>query len=66
MTEAQIEKIIALLGALLVGVTAAVQLRNDWAAKGLDALVTKVLLGLMAVGCVLAFLAAINVLGVHA
>ena len=65
MSEASIEKAIALVGAILVGVTAVVQLRNDWAAKGLDAVVTKVLLGLMAVGCVLAFLAAVNVLGVH-
>jgi hypothetical protein len=61
-----IEKIIALVGAVIVGVTAIVQLRNDWGAHGLDAFVTKLLLGLMAVGCVLAFLAAVNVLGVHA
>ena len=61
-----IEKIIALVGAVIVGVTAVVQLRNDWGAHGLDAFVTKLLLGLMAVGCVLALLAAVNVLGVHA
>lgn len=56
-------KIIALVGAIVVGGTAFVQLKNDWAAQGLDASVTKVLLGLMAVGCVLVFLASINVLG---
>lgn len=66
MTEASIERGIALLGAILVGVTAIVQLKNDWAARGLDASVTKILLGLMAVGCVLALLAAVNVLGVRA
>lgn len=58
-----IERGAALAGAVVVGVTALFQLKNDWAAQGLDALVTKILLGLMAVGCVLAFLAGINVLG---
>jgi len=53
------------VGAILVGVTAVVQLKNDWQARGLDAGVTKVLLGLMALGCVLALLAAVNVLGVR-
>ena len=66
MTEAVIEKGAALAGALLVGITAVVQLKNDWAAHGIDATVTKVLLGLMAVGCVLALLAAVNVLGARA
>jgi len=66
MTEVYIERGIAFFGAILVGVTAIVQLKNDWAARGLDADVTKLLLGLMAFGCVLALLAAVNVLGVHA
>jgi hypothetical protein len=66
MSEVYIERGAALIGALLVGVTAVVQLKNDWPARGLDADVTKLLLGLMAVGCVLALLAAINVLGVRA
>lgn len=66
MTEATLEKGAALIGAIVVGVTALVQLRNDWGARGLDADVTKILLGLMAIGCVLALLAAVNVLGVRA
>jgi len=66
MTEAVIEKGAAFAGAILVGVTALFQLKNDWAAQGLDALVTKILLGLMAFGCVLALLAALNVLGARA
>ncbi len=66
MSEAFIERGAALIGAVLVGVTAVVQLKNDWAARGLDADITKLLLGLMAVGCVLAFLAAVNILGVRA
>jgi hypothetical protein len=65
MSEVFIERGIALLGAILVGITAIVQLKNDWAARGIDAGLTKVLLGLMALGCVLALLAAANVLGVR-
>jgi len=63
MSEAVIFRTIALVGAIIVGSTATVQLKNDWAARGLDASVTKILLGLMVLGCVLAFLAAINILG---
>jgi hypothetical protein len=63
MSAVFIERGAALLGAILVGVTAIVQLKNDWAARGMDASVTKLLLGLMAVGCVLALLAAVNILG---
>jgi hypothetical protein len=66
MSEAFIERGAALVGAIVVGVTAVVQLKNDWPARGLDADVTKLLLGLMAAGCVLAFLAAVNLLGVRA
>lgn len=66
MNEALVFKSIAFAGAIVVGITAVIQLKNDWAARGLDATVTKILLGLMAVGCVLAFLAAINVLGARA
>ncbi|HEY0797639.1 MAG TPA: hypothetical protein VGD50_00745 [Candidatus Baltobacteraceae bacterium] len=63
MTAAMLERGIAFLGSLLVGSTALVQLKNDWNAHGLDASVTKLLLGLMVFGCVLALLAATNVLG---
>ena len=66
MNEVVIERGAALLGAIVVGVTALVQLKNDWPAQGLDAGVTKLLLGLMALGCVLALLAAVNVLGARA
>lgn len=66
MNEVIIERGIALVGAILVGVTAIVQMKNDWPARGVDADVTKLLLGLMAFGCVLALLAAVNVLGVRA
>lgn len=66
MSGILIERGLALFGAILVGVTAFVQLKNDWAARGLDAAVTKVLLGLMALGCVLVLLAALHILGARA
>ena len=65
MTPEVIEKSIAFIAAIVVGMTALVQLKNDWQAHGLDAGVTKILLGLMFVGCVLALLASVNVLGAH-
>jgi hypothetical protein len=58
-----LERMIALFGSVIVGGTALVQLKNELSARGLDASVTKLLLGLMIVGCVLAFFAALNVLG---
>ena len=56
------EKIIALIGALIVGVFAIVALRGEWKKTGLDDNVTKVLLALMAFGCVLVLLASTGVL----
>jgi hypothetical protein len=56
-------KIIALVGSVIVGGTAFVQLKNDWAARGIDANVTKILLGLMAIGCIIVLLASVNMLG---
>jgi hypothetical protein len=63
MTAALLERTIALLGSLIVGGTASLQLRNEWPLNGIDAQVTKLLLGLMILGCVLAFFAALNILG---
>ncbi len=63
MSAALIERGIALVGALLVGVTTTIQLRNDWRSTGIDNTVTKLLLGLMAFGCVLVLLAVFGVLG---
>jgi hypothetical protein len=60
-----LERAVALVGALLVAGTATIQLRNELPLGSLDANVTKLLLGLMIVGCVLALLAAVNVLGAH-
>ena len=63
MTASLLERVIALIGSLIVGGTATLQLRNEWPLRGLDAQVTKLLLGLMIIGCVLALLAALNVMG---
>jgi hypothetical protein len=60
---ATIERGIALVLALVVGGTTSFQLYRDWPSRGLDNQVTKLLLGLMAFGCVLVVLAALGVLG---
>ena len=60
---ATLEKGLALILALLVGGTTSFQLYRDWGSTGLDNQVTKILLGLMAFGCVLVILAAVGVLG---
>jgi hypothetical protein len=56
------EKIVAFIGALVVFFFACVGLRGEWHKSGLDDIVTKVLLGLMAFGCVLVVLACFGVL----
>lgn len=63
MDLAVIERGVALIGAIIVGVSASVALKDDWHAKGLDNATTKLLLGLMAFGCVMVFFAAIGVIG---
>jgi len=63
MDLAVIERGVALIGAIVVGVSASIALKEDWYAKGLDNATTKLLLGLMAFGCVMVFFAAIGVIG---
>jgi ammonia channel protein AmtB len=63
MELAVIERGTALIGAIIVGVFASLALKDDWHAKGLDNNTTKLLLGLMAFGCVMVFFAAIGVIG---
>lgn len=63
MNIIQVEHIIAIVGAIIVGATAVVALKNDWQSKGLENQVFKVMLGLLALGAVLSFFAAIGVLG---
>jgi hypothetical protein len=56
------EKIVAFIGAVVVFVFAIIGLRGEWPKNGLDDNVTKVLLGLMAFGCLLVVLATFGVL----
>ncbi len=56
------EKIVAGIFAVIIGVAALIALRNDWKTTGLDNNVTKFLLGLMALGCVLVLVAAFGIL----
>jgi NADH:ubiquinone oxidoreductase subunit 6 (subunit J) len=56
------EKIIAFIGAVIVFVFAIIGLRGEWPKTGLDDNVTKILLGLMALGCVLVVLVTFGVL----
>ena len=63
MDTAVIERGIALVGAIVVGVFALIALKEDWKTTGLDNNTTKLLLGLMAFGCVLVFFAAIGLIG---
>jgi hypothetical protein len=59
---AGIEKVVALIGAVVVAVFAVIALRGEMPKHGLDDNVTKLLLGLMAFGCILVLLAATGVL----
>lgn len=58
-----LERGIALGGSLIVGTTALSALVAEWGAVGIDNQVTKIMLGLMALGCVLVALAAFGALG---
>jgi hypothetical protein len=62
MELASIEKIVAFIGALVVFTFALIGLKGEWHKNGLDDNVTKVLLGLMAFGCVLVVLASFGIL----
>jgi hypothetical protein len=63
MDLAFIERSIALIGAIVVGVFASIALKEDWNATGLDNNTTKLLLGLMAFGCVMVLLASLGIIG---
>jgi hypothetical protein len=62
MDLASIERIVALVGALVVGGAALWSLRLEWPKSGLDDHVTKIMLGLLALGCVIVILVATRVL----
>jgi NADH:ubiquinone oxidoreductase subunit 6 (subunit J) len=61
-TVAHIERILAFAGGIVVFIVAAIALRNDWKAKGLENQVFKMMLALLALGAILAVLASVNLL----
>jgi len=63
MTAQFLERTLALILSFAVGGGAIYQLNNERGARGLDAFVTKLLLGLMVLGCVLVLLGSLNILG---
>jgi hypothetical protein len=63
MDLAVIERGTALVGAIVVGVFASIALKEDWNAKGLDNSTTKLLLGLMAFGCLMVLAASLGIIG---
>ncbi len=58
-----VERTIAIVFGIVVLVTAAVALKNDWKTPGLENHVFKVMLGLLALGALLGTLAGIGVIG---
>ena len=62
MDIAAIERIIALVGAFVVGGAALWSLRLEWPKSGLDDHVTKIMLALLALGCFIVILVATRIL----
>jgi hypothetical protein len=58
-----IEHTFAIVGGVIVFVVASIALRNDWRTPGLDNQVFKLMLGLLALGGVLAALTGIGIIG---
>jgi hypothetical protein len=54
---------IAIVGAIVVGIISIYQVRNDWTTPGLDIQVSKLLLGIMAFGCVIVILSSTGIIG---
>ena len=58
-----IEHIVAIVGAVIVFFVSIIALKNDWKTPGIENQVFKLMLGLLALGAVLAFFAGLGVLG---
>jgi hypothetical protein len=58
-----VERTVAAIGAVIVFVVAAKALKDDWKTPGIENQVFKLMLGLLALGGIIAFLAGIGVLG---
>jgi NADH:ubiquinone oxidoreductase subunit 6 (subunit J) len=57
-----VEKIVAIIGAVVVAVFSIISLRGEWRKTGLDDIVTKGLLSLLVLGCIFVVLAGFGVL----
>lgn len=55
-------RVVAFVGAVVVGLSALMSLVAEWPKKGLDDQVTKVMLALLALGCVIVILVAFGFL----
>ncbi len=55
-------RVVAFAGAVVVGLSALMSLQAEWPKKGLDDHVTKVMLALLALGCVIVILVAFGFL----
>ena len=51
-------RVVSFVGAVIVGLSALLSLHAEWPKKGLDDHVTKVMLALLALGCVIVILVA--------
>lgn len=59
---AHAERAMAVFFGIVVFIVAAIALKNDWKSKGVENQVFKLMLALLALGAVLAILAALNLL----
>ena len=64
MDAEHILRIIAFIGAIIVGICAVTSLRAEWKKTGLDDHVTKIMLILLTVGCIIVLLVATHVGGI--
>lgn len=60
---ALIERVVAIVGGVIVALVSAKALKDDWATPGLENHVFKLMLGLLCLGALIAILAGANVLG---
>jgi F0F1-type ATP synthase membrane subunit c/vacuolar-type H+-ATPase subunit K len=63
MNLESVERIIAIIGGIIVAIIAAKALRDDWKTPGIENQVFKLMLLLLCVGGIIAFLAGAHVLG---
>ncbi len=63
MDIAMVERIIAVIGGIVVAIVSFIALKNDWHTPGLDNQVFKIMLGLLFIGAIVALLAGVGVLG---